>query len=62
MSGVPTGQLVTYTVTCTRCGQSWQQGSAEPGRPAQCLFCGHPGRLAVGPRCEGAAHVEVRLV
>jgi hypothetical protein len=57
-----TGLPITYTVTCTLCGQSWQQGSAEPGHPAQCLFCGHLGRLSVGPRSEETAHVEARLV
>lgn len=59
-AGRPGGAV--YKITCTLCGQSWQQSEARSGESVQCLFCGSRGRLQVGPRCpDGAAHIEARL-
>lgn len=40
---------VVYAITCSLCGQSWQQKTARAGAPAQCLFCGTFGQLRGGP-------------
>lgn len=53
-----------YDITCEVCGQRWQRTSAREGERAACLFCGHEGKLRLGPPPAETArigHVEVVL-
>ncbi len=55
-----------FTVTCGRCGQTWQQTDASDDQPLECIFCGGQGRLRLGaspsdPRGSETARVEAWL-
>jgi hypothetical protein len=39
-----------FTVTCGRCGQTWQRTDASHDQPLECIFCSGQGRLRLGLR------------
>jgi hypothetical protein len=38
-----------FTVTCGRCGQTWQRTDASHDQPLECIFCSGQGRLRLRP-------------
>jgi len=62
-----------FVVTCGQCGQTWQRTAVTDGstpiadgQTAECIFCGHRGRLCLGAlpdptAISGAVRIEAWL-
>jgi hypothetical protein len=59
----PVGTVIVE-VTCELCGQSWHRNEATAEQFLECVFCGHLGRLHLGPMpadADGVRHVMAWL-